>query len=130
MIEVELVVGGIILIICAYLIAVFGGALFVGLFLKFLKMPQIQNSSEGLPGAGTLVGILERAIILTFGLLGEYGAISFVFVAKSMARFKQLENRQFAEYYLIGTLLSFFFALIVAVAAQSLFILFILPLNQ
>lgn len=128
MTEVELVIGGTILIISAYLIAVFGGALFVGLFLEFLKMPQIKDSSEGLPRAGTLVGMLERAIILTLGLLGEYGAISFVFVAKSMARFKQLENRQFAEYYLIGTLLSFFFALVVAIVAQSLFTLFIIPL--
>ncbi len=128
MTEIEVVIGGVVLIISAYLIAIFGGALFVGLFLKSLHLPKIKNSSEDLPGAGTLVGILERAIILTFGLLGEYGAISFVFVAKSMARFKQLENRQFAEYYLIGTLLSFFFALIVAVVAQSLFTLCILPL--
>ena len=37
-----------------------------------------------------------------------------------MARFKQLEDRQFAEYYLIGTLLSFFFAIIVALIAQAL----------
>ncbi|MFX0125417.1 MAG: hypothetical protein ACFFAE_17485, partial [Candidatus Hodarchaeota archaeon] len=62
-----------------------------------------------------------------FGLLGEYGAISFVFVAKSMARFKQLEKRQFAEYYLIGTLLSLFFALIVAIIAQGIYIALILP---
>jgi len=114
--------------ICAYFIAIVVGGFFVEFFLKSLNI-SIENSSEkGLPGAGKTIGMLERGIILTFGLLGEYGAISFVFVAKSMARFKQLEKRQFAEYYLIGTLLSFFFALIVSLIAQGVYISFILLL--
>ncbi|MCK4849244.1 MAG: hypothetical protein KAT16_09475, partial [Candidatus Heimdallarchaeota archaeon] len=60
------------------------------------------------------------AIILTLALLGEFGAISFVFVAKSMARFEQLKKRQFAEYYLLGTLLSILFALFVALILQGI----------
>jgi hypothetical protein len=51
-----------------------------------------------------------------------------VFAAKSMARFKQLEDRHFAEYYLIGTLLSFFFALIIAIITQIIFSLYVTPL--
>lgn len=113
--------------ICAYFIAIVVGGLFVGLFLKSLNITLDDSSEKGLPGAGKIIGMLERGIILTFGLLGEFGAISFVFVAKSMARFKQLEKRQFAEYYLIGTLLSFFFALIVAIVAQGIYSAFILP---
>ena len=114
--------------ICAYFIAIIVGGFFVEFFLKSLNI-SFENSSEtGLPGAGKVIGMLERGIILTFGLLGEYGAISFVFVAKSMARFKQLEQRQFAEYYLIGTLLSFFFALVVAIIAQGVYIGFLFPL--
>ncbi|MHA2202470.1 MAG: hypothetical protein ACW991_02160 [Candidatus Hodarchaeales archaeon] len=114
--------------ICAYFIAIVIGGLFVGLFLKSLNISLDSSSEKGLPGAGKIIGMLERGIILTFGLLGEFGAISFVFVAKSMARFKQLEKRQFAEYYLIGTLLSFFFTLIVAIVAQGIYITFFLPL--
>lgn len=114
--------------ICAYFIAIVVGGLFVELFLKSLNISLENSSEKGLPGAGRIIGMLERGIILTFGLLGEFGAISFVFVAKSMARFKQLEKRQFAEYYLIGTLLSFFFALIVAIIAQGAYIAIIIPL--
>ncbi|MHA2223987.1 MAG: hypothetical protein ACXAC8_02210 [Candidatus Hodarchaeales archaeon] len=128
MIAIEILLGMFFLVIFTYLIAVFGGALFVKLSLKLMKVSLDKNNTGGLPKAGAFVGMLERAIVLTFGLLGEYGAISFVFAAKSMARFKQLENRQFAEYYLIGTLLSFFFALIIAIVAHLIFILFFLPL--
>jgi len=114
--------------ICAYFIAIVVGGIFVEFFLKSLNISLENSSEKGLPGAGKVIGMLERGIILTFALLGEYGAISFVFVAKSMARFKQLEKRQFAEYYLIGTLLSFFFALIVGLIAQGIYISVILPL--
>ncbi|MFX1538432.1 MAG: hypothetical protein ACFFDI_29930 [Promethearchaeota archaeon] len=114
--------------ICAYFIAIVVGGLFVELFLKSLRISLENSTEKGLPGAGKIIGMLERGIILTLGLLGEFSAISFVFVAKSMARFKQLEKRQFAEYYLIGTLLSFFFALVVAIIAQGAYFAFLVPL--
>jgi hypothetical protein len=99
----------------------------VGLFLRSLNISLDDSADKGLPGAGKVIGMLERGIILTLALLGEFGAISFVFVAKSMARFKQLEERQFAEYYLIGTLLSFFFALIVGIVSQGVYTAFLVP---
>ncbi len=61
---------------------------------------------------GSWIGILEREIILILGLLGQYGAIGFVLTAKSLARFKQLENKSFAEKYLVGTLLSALIAIL------------------
>ncbi|MFW9778517.1 MAG: hypothetical protein ACFFE8_06650 [Candidatus Heimdallarchaeota archaeon] len=128
MIETSLLITIGLLVIGAYFVVVFGGVLFVGFFLKLLKVSPEIGLDGGLPRAGTLVGMTERAIVLTFGLLGEYGAISFVFAAKSMARFKQLENRHFAEYYLIGTLLSFFLALIAAIITQIVFGLYLAPL--
>ncbi len=65
--------------------------------------------SEGeiaLPRAGYLIGMLERCIVVTLILLGQYGAIGFVVAAKSLARFEQFKQPDFAEKYLIGTLLS------------------------
>lgn len=59
---------------------------------------------------GSLIGILEREIILLLGLMGQYGTIGFVLTAKSLARYKQLEKKAFAEKYLVGTLLSAFIA--------------------
>ena len=37
-----------------------------------------------------------------------------------MARFEQLKQRQFAEYYLLGTLLSIFFAIFIAILVQGI----------
>lgn len=68
--------------------------------------------------AGTVIGILERIITAVLILCGQYSAVGLVLTAKSVARFKQLEDRDFAEKYLIGTLTSLTVALIAAVAVK------------
>jgi Protein of unknown function (DUF3307) len=69
------------------------------------------------PGrVGEAIGILERLLIVTFVLVGAEAAIGLVIAAKTLARFKQLDDRDFAEYYLLGTLAS------VAVASISAFV--------
>lgn len=70
-------------------------------------------SSDNLK-AGRAIGILERITIFFFSLTGEYIAIPFVLTAKSFARFKEMDNKDFAEYVLIGTLLSSLIAMGVA----------------
>ena len=55
---------------------------------------------------GRVIGLLERTLIYAFVLGGQFGAIGFTLAAKGFTRFKELENRGFAEYVLIGTLLS------------------------
>jgi hypothetical protein len=55
---------------------------------------------------GRQVGWLERLLICGFALGGQYAAVGFVIAAKSMARFRALDDRRFAEQYLLGTLLS------------------------
>lgn len=56
--------------------------------------------------AGELIGIVERLLILTFVLAGSFEAVAFTIAAKSIARFKELDDKNFAEYYLIGTSVS------------------------
>lgn len=51
-------------------------------------------------------------VILLLGALGLYGSIALVLTAKSLARFKQLENKEFAEKYLVGTLISLIIAIL------------------
>ena len=53
--------------------------------------------------AGNIIGKLERTIIAILLLNNQFGLIGFVLTAKSIARFKQMENRDFAEKYLVGT---------------------------
>jgi hypothetical protein len=55
---------------------------------------------------GRVIGILERGLLYAFVLQGQYGAIGFILAAKAFTRFKALDDRPFAEYVLIGTLLS------------------------
>src|SRR5437879_4077367 len=66
------------------------------------------------------VGSLERALALTMVLLGDYAAVGWIIAAKSLARFKQLEDREFAEYFLVGTLASFLLAVLVGVGIRIL----------
>ena len=120
MLQWELIILLGLLYLFAYLVVIFGGSYFVGHFLNPYKSPETNSDSTGLQGVGKKIGKVERAIILTLALLGEFGAISFVFVAKSMARFEQLKKRQFAEYYLLGTLLSILFALFIALILQGI----------
>jgi hypothetical protein len=55
---------------------------------------------------GATIGALERILIVTFILTGTAAAVGIVIAVKTLARFKQLDDRGFAEYYLLGTLAS------------------------
>ena len=57
--------------------------------------------------AGRKIGSIERLIMLLFIAMDQYTAMGMVLTAKSIARYDQITKEQtFAEYYLIGTLLS------------------------
>lgn len=72
----------------------------------------LRSSEEPIDSVGTIIGNIERIIVFTLGVMNLYSSIALVITAKSLARFKQLEDRSFAERYLIGTLLSFLIALL------------------
>ncbi|MCB1318491.1 MAG: hypothetical protein KDK27_21140, partial [Leptospiraceae bacterium] len=50
-----------------------------------------------------------------FILSGAFEAAGFIMAAKGFARFKELDDRNFAEYVLIGTLLSAGFAILIGI---------------
>lgn len=63
--------------------------------------------------AGGYIGFLERFIIVIFLAINQYSAIGLILTAKSIARYDRITNDQvFAEYYLLGTLLSTLLAII------------------
>ncbi len=91
----------------------------VVLVRSVLELPSLKMRRDDDRGTGAIdvargraIGALERALALTLVLLGEYAAIGWIIAAKSLARFKALEDREFAEYFLIGTLASFLLALL------------------
>lgn len=65
-----------------------------------------------------MIGALERLMTFFFVMNGAYGALGFLIAAKGMTRFKQLDDREFAEYFLIGTFLSIILAGSVALLTQ------------
>jgi hypothetical protein len=100
----------------SYVVAVGAGHLAVVGILHFFR--DFPGRSGGLKNAGAAIGMLERAVALTLVLVGEYTAIAFLFTAKSIARFNELKQREFAEYYLIGTLSSILVSLIVGLLTR------------
>lgn len=69
------------------------------------------NQSNSI-GAGATIGTLERFLITVFYVNNQYSLIGLILTAKSIARFSKLsEDKDFAEYYLMGTLLSVLFVI-------------------
>jgi len=78
------------------------------------KIPILKETSEPDEkelNAGRVIGILERILIFFFVIIGQIAAVGFVIAAKGVVRYKELDDRNFAEYVLIGTLLSSFLSM-------------------
>lgn len=101
-----------------HIIIIFSGLFFLlnesNLFIRFIfdvsgKIPVFRETSEPDKkelNAGRIIGILERILIYFFVIIGQFAAVGFVIAAKGVVRYRELEDRDFAEYVLIGTLLS------------------------
>lgn len=65
---------------------------------------------------GKAIGNLERLLIILFVILENYSLIGLLFTAKSLIRFKEIEEKDteegFVEYYLIGSIISIFLAVL------------------
>lgn len=84
--------------------------------LKSLGKTEEINQREY--NTGRVIGMLERIFVFLFVLLNQYAAIGFILAAKGVTRFKDFESRTFAEYVLIGTLLSALLAMAVGVIVK------------
>ncbi len=63
---------------------------------------------------GKIIGNLERILIVLLLCANQFVVIGYIFTAKSIARWKKLtEDKDFAEYYLVGTLLSVIISIII-----------------
>lgn len=91
---------------------------------KKLMSEKISKTAESkdrdfAPKTGALIGYLERIVILILGLMKLYTVIGIVLTAKSLARFNQLNEKGFAEKYLVGTLASLALALFFLVLIEN-----------
>jgi hypothetical protein len=100
--------------ILVVLVVYFGVVFAAGHLIRFLTKPLTRHlpstgeeTTQRLRNAGMYIGWLERSIVLTALLLRSPATVGLVLAAKSIARFPELgKSELFAEYFLIGTLLS------------------------
>jgi len=94
-----------------------------GVVIRKLVEPLMPASPiAGMKNAGRYIGWLERALSITFFLINQPEAIGFLLAAKSILRFRDIQDqtdRHQAEYIIIGTFLSFGWALLTALAARA-----------
>ena len=116
--------GRVALLVTAYLYACGRGIVLVRCVLELpllrMRRDEDRTASAIEIARGRAIGALERALTLTLVLLGQYSAVGWIIAAKSLARFKALEDREFAEYFLIGTLASFLLALLAGLGVRIL----------
>lgn len=109
------------------IVAIRMGAFFVDFAVDpFLEQIDLENVPQqrfrGLRDGGRTIGQLERALIFVFVLIDQFTAIGFLIAAKSIFRFGELRersNRMEAEYIIIGTLISFLWAIAVALIVRA-----------
>jgi len=91
-----------------YIAVCAGGAILIRKILEVLA-PKVETTEENVlepEKIGSFIGVLERLLMLFLVTNNALGSVAFILTAKSVARFSELNDRKFAEYYLIGTLLS------------------------
>ena len=98
-----------------YAVVIFAG----GYLIRALTRPLVNGGSHPaeettaqLRNAGMYIGWLERFLILTALLLRSPATAGLVLTAKAIARYPEFKHVRFAEYFLIGTLLSLCVAMI------------------
>jgi hypothetical protein len=108
----------ILLVVSGFLVAVVLGSVIVEEAIKLVKgLPPSSEEAElprGAAAGGKAIGMLERALVYGAVLVGHPEAAALVVAVKSVARFPDFaHDRKFAEYFLVGTLLSLLVALAV-----------------
>jgi hypothetical protein len=110
------------LILAGAIIATRAGGFAVGLLMEpFAAKLPADVTAESLPGAGRVIGQLERGLIFALVLLGQPEGVGLLIAAKSILRFGAIkDDRALSEYVIIGTLASFGWALVAAYLTLAL----------
>lgn len=72
-----------------------------------------EATKNGVKQAGWIIGWLERLVIAIGILTHSWEVLAAVIALKTVARFKELDDQSFAEYFLVGSLFSILWAVII-----------------
>jgi len=98
----------------------------VGIFAgKFLNVVIPDKNKTVKMNVSAWIGILERILIFIFIITGQFSAIGFLIAAKSVFRFNDAreDGNKKAEYFLLGTLISFTLAIVIGLMVSKLVLL-------
>ena len=112
-----------------YVAVIFGGGYLIRYLTRSLsegiKNHHPEKATEQLQNAGLYIGWLERFLVITALLLQSPATIGLILTAKSIARYPEFKSERFAEYFLIGTLLSISIAMVGGVILAKLLLGFV-----
>jgi hypothetical protein len=89
-----------------YVGIVFGGGYLIRSVTRGIARGVATEAPEQLQNAGLYIGWIERALVVTAMALQSPALVGLILTGKSIARFPEFKEPRFAEYFLIGTLLS------------------------
>ena len=98
-----------------------GGILIAKLIRRFTDEMR-DGGLDGLKRGGQYIGWLERSLVMLLLLINQPNGIGLLMAAKSILRFGEIKDasqRKVAEYIIIGTFLSFGWALLISVLTQK-----------
>ena len=82
-------------------------------FINKLFQDLFPDSEKGkIFDVGSIIGMLERALVLIFACFNDFAAIAIIITVKTWARSGDLKEKEFRNKYLLGTLASLVLALI------------------
>jgi hypothetical protein len=117
--------GRLLLLAAGYWYACAGGASLVRRVLDLVPVSEAPKGGKEaitIPAVelsrGLVIGVLERTLALTLVLASQFSALGMVLAAKAIVRYQALDDRDFAEYVLIGTLTSLLIALFVGLGLR------------
>jgi hypothetical protein len=94
-----------------YAATMFGGGYLIRYLTRGLAKGVALESPDQLRNAGLYIGWIERFLVITAIAVHSPAMVGLILTGKSIARLPELREVRFAEYFLIGTLLSISLAL-------------------
>lgn len=90
-----------------YIGVIFGGGYLIRYLTRGFAIGDDKNNAPNMQNAGLYIGWIERFLIITAIAIQSPALVGLILTGKSIARFPEFKQARFAEYFLIGTLLSF-----------------------
>ena len=111
-----------IILIAGYTITLLSSSILVKRVVSKIGKEDYKKITKVTLDTGLIIGLCENILIITFILIGEYTALALTFTAKSIVRSKAMQERP--EYYLVGTMVNFTFAILMGLLTKILWGIF------